>query len=93
MFKQTFKSRLLLTVAAIVMGGSLCTAAYAATEPIQAEQARTCTGVVVDEAGVPVIGAAVLIKGTLKGTSTDMDGRFTLPEAKTGDVLCSLFFK
>ena len=87
MFKKTFKSRLLLTVAAIVMGGSLCTAAYAATEPIQAEQARTCTGVVVDEAGVPVIGAAVLIKGTLKGTSTDIDGRFTLPEAKTGDVI------
>ena len=87
MIKQTCKSRLLLIVAAIFVGGCLSTAAYAATASVRAEQANTCTGVVIDEAGQPVIGAAVLIKGTLKGTSTDMDGRFTLPEAKSGDVL------
>ena len=35
-------------------------------------------GVVVDEAGEPVIGATVLIKGTSQGTVTDFDGNFAL---------------
>ena len=35
-------------------------------------------GVVVDESGVPVIGATVLIKGTMQGTVTDLDGNFAL---------------
>ena len=34
-----------------------------------------------------MIGASVLIKGTGEGTATDIDGRFTLPNAKEGDVL------
>ena len=87
MLKQTCKSRLLLIVAAIFAGACFSTGAYAAAASVRAEQASTCTGVVIDETGQPVIGAAVLIKGTLKGTSTDIDGRFTLPEAKSGDVL------
>lgn len=88
MFKSTLKSRLLLAVAAIVAGGWLFQAqASEADSQAMVQQNQTCSGVVVDEAGVPVIGAAVLIKGTLKGTSTDVDGHFTLPQAKTGDVL------
>ncbi|MBR4755731.1 MAG: TonB-dependent receptor [Bacteroidales bacterium] len=87
MLKQTCKCRLLLLVAAIFAGACFSTGAYAAAASVRAEQASTCTGVVIDETGQPVIGAAVLIKGTLKGTSTDIDGRFTLPEAKSGDVL------
>ena len=35
-------------------------------------------GVVVDEAGEPVIGATILIKGTSQGTITDYDGNFAL---------------
>ena len=35
-------------------------------------------GVVVDEAGEPVVGATVQIKGTSQGTVTDFDGNFTL---------------
>ncbi|HBX19556.1 MAG TPA: SusC/RagA family TonB-linked outer membrane protein [Porphyromonadaceae bacterium] len=35
-------------------------------------------GTVVDEAGHPIIGATVLIKGTSQGTSTDADGHFAL---------------
>lgn len=46
-----------------------------------------CGGRVIDKTGQPVIGAAVIIKGTSSGISTDADGRFTLPEAKPGDVL------
>ena len=35
-------------------------------------------GVVVDEAGEPVVGATILIKGTSQGTVTDFDGNFAL---------------
>ena len=37
------------------------------------------SGVVIDEDGEPIIGASVMIKGTKKGTVTDVDGRFSLP--------------
>jgi TonB-linked SusC/RagA family outer membrane protein len=41
--------------------------------------AQTVTGVVIfEEDGEPVIGATVLVKGTTTGTTTDMDGNFTL---------------
>lgn len=42
------------------------------------QQERTVSGVIVDAAGVPVIGANVMVKGTSNGTVTDLDGRFTL---------------
>ena len=35
-------------------------------------------GVVVDAQGLPLPGGTVLLKGTTLGTSTDMDGNFTL---------------
>ena len=35
-------------------------------------------GTVVDEAGIPIIGATVQIKGTSQGTVTDLDGNFSL---------------
>jgi len=40
------------------------------------------TGKVVDETGLPVIGASVIVKGTTEGTVTDMDGAFSLPIGK-----------
>jgi hypothetical protein len=36
------------------------------------------SGRVVDEAGDPLVGASIVIKGTTNGTITDADGRFTL---------------
>ncbi|MCQ2115513.1 MAG: SusC/RagA family TonB-linked outer membrane protein [Bacteroidales bacterium] len=38
----------------------------------------TVKGTVVDEDGLPVIGAAAFVKGTTKGSITDADGNFTL---------------
>lgn len=41
-------------------------------------QTKTVTGTVVDAAGIPVIGANVIVKGTTNGTITDFDGNFSL---------------
>jgi len=35
-------------------------------------------GVVLDDSGLPVIGAGVVVKGTTRGASTGLDGEFTL---------------
>lgn len=51
------------------------------------QQSKTAIkGTIVDQAGIPIIGANVVIKGTLDGTITDIDGNFTIQAAK-GDVL------
>ena len=51
------------------------------------QQQENCNGVVTDATGESVIGASVMIKGTTVGTVTDLDGRFTLPGVKVGDVI------
>ena len=45
-------------------------------------QTRSVAGTVVDASGNPVVGAAVVIEGTTKGTSTGLDGSFTLEGVK-----------
>lgn len=46
----------------------------------QPVQRQNVTGTIVDAAGEPVIGATVMVKGdATKGTITDYDGNFTLP--------------
>src|SRR4051812_21114444 len=49
-------------------------------------QDRTITGRVLDNAGKPVEGASVVVRGTTRGTTSVTDGSFTI-SAKTGDVL------
>ncbi len=46
-------------------------------------------GTVVDEAGEPIIGATVLVKGTNQGTVTDVDGSFTLTAPADGTLVIS----
>ena len=38
------------------------------------QQDNQCIGVVKDSSGETIIGASVLVKGTVNGTVTDMDG-------------------
>ena len=52
-------------------------------------QEKTVTGVVSDESG-PLPGANVTVKGTKRGTQTDVDGKYSL-KAKTGEVLVFSF--
>ena len=42
------------------------------------QQKTTLTGTVLDETGEPIIGANILVKGTTNGTTTDLDGHFSL---------------
>ncbi len=48
-------------------------------------QQKTVQGTVTDELGVPVMGAAVIIKNTTEATMTDYDGKYTIAveEGKT----------
>lgn len=49
-------------------------------------QTREVTGTVVDDTGMPLPGANVIIKGTTVGTQTDFDGKFAI-EAAPEDIL------
>ena len=57
------------------------------------DQPRVVTGRVTDKAGVPVIGATVIIKGTTVGASTGADGSYTLqvPAPASGAVLLASY--
>lgn len=46
-------------------------------------------GTVVDEAGEPVIGATIQVKGTSQGTVTDIDGNFNLSAPAGGTLVIS----
>lgn len=56
-----------------------------------AAEAQTVKGVVKDATGEPVIGAAVVVEGTTLGTSTGVDGSFSLnvPDAKKNVLVVS----
>lgn len=47
-------------------------------QPAPQQNTRNVTGVVKDEAGMPLIGVNVVVKGTTIGTVTDLDGLYTL---------------
>lgn len=58
-------------------------AAVAAAQPAT----ETCTGVITDSEGEPLIGASVLVAGTTLGASTDIDGRFSIKNVPVGSTL------
>ena len=47
-------------------------------EPKGTKGTRIVTGQILDEMGEPVVGATVLAKGTTSGTTTDIDGKYSL---------------
>lgn len=49
-------------------------------------QTNNVTGTVMDETGMPLPGANIIVQGTSTGTQTDFDGNFII-EAAPGDVL------
>ena len=53
-------------------------------------QAITISGLVVDAAGEPIIGASVVEKGTTNGGITDLNGKFTLTVTPGANIICGL---
>lgn len=78
------KMTLILTMG-LVSAGGIMVAAYA--QASAQTQSNVCKGVVYDSTGEPLIGATVMVKGTTNGTSTDIDGAFSLSNVKKGATL------
>ncbi len=55
------------------------------------EQQKTVSGSVTNASGETMPGVTVLIKGTTKGTTTDVDGNFTLTGVNPDDILVFSF--
>lgn len=78
-FRKTYPVvRIVLSVCLLL----LSTAAYSQPDRI--------TGTVTDQAGAPVIGASVILKGTHVGTTVDSRGRFTLAAPADGTLVVSM---
>jgi len=52
--------------------------------------AKTINGVVTDESNLAIPGVSIVIKGTTNGTSTNIDGKYTI-EVNKGDILIYSF--
>lgn len=55
------------------------------------QQQRSVSGTVTDEAGQPLPGVTVVIKGTTQGTVTDFDGVYSVSDVSAKDVLVFSF--
>lgn len=53
------------------------------------QQTNKVKGVVKDKAGIPIIGATIMEKGTTNGTVSDLDGKFSLPMVNQGTIVIS----
>ena len=55
---------------------------------VSQQKSKRITGTVIDDTGLPVIGANVVQKGTTNGIITDVDGHFSLeiPEDATLEI-------
>ena len=86
MQKKVRTVSLMLLLMGMSFGG-----AYAADTVVSTvntvQQNSVCKGIIKDATGEPIIGAAVVVKGTTNGVVTDIDGNFELSDVKKGDVL------
>ena len=74
------RKSILMRVTSVVLGLILSASALLAQKTIKV------TGTVTDVEKEPVVGVAVIVKGTSTGTSTDLDGNFSL-SAPSGSIL------
>lgn len=67
------------------------TAMLTAFAPAAVAQQLTVTGTVTDQSGQPVIGATIIEQGTTNGTTTGVDGSYTLKLRGGGGILLAWF--
>ncbi|MFY0715244.1 TonB-dependent receptor [Seonamhaeicola sp. NFXS20] len=81
---------ILKNIAFLVLFIFICNTAHShsitKTEIINYTQQKTIRGIIVDESGVPLPGATIVLKGTTNGVSTNFDGEFSI-EAELGETL------
>ena len=75
----------LFLISALSMGTTEMYASRSGASEVN-QQAKSVRGIVLDSSGSSLVGVNVVVKGTSRGTITDIDGRFTL-EANSGDIL------
>ena len=80
------KQLALLAALAIACGAPAGMTSLPSTGFTAEAQANKVTGVIRDAQGEPLIGATVKVKGTNRGTATDIDGKYSIA-ANRGDVL------
>ena len=74
-------------LACLLSVGGCYQAVYAQQTASASQTNGTCTGTVTDSTGEPMVGASVFVIGSNKGTSTDIDGNFSLAGVKSGATL------
>lgn len=52
-------------------------------------QTQKATGIVTDSNGEPLIGASIMVKGTTRGTTTDINGKFSVNAAPGSSLVVS----
>ena len=84
MIKPMLSVRAMLLVAMLTGGASslIPTSVHAATSNVQ--QKNVLKGRVIDDTGEPAVGAYVIVVGTGTGTTTELNGSFTLKNVKPG---------
>ena len=73
-FKQTFMKKLLLLMVGLAIG-------------FTAAAQTVVTGTIVDESEQPLIGATIIVPGTTQGTSSDLNGTFSLQVKKGAEEI------
>ena len=87
MFRKLRLVSMLLFLMGLFGSATYSVAHPGVTDVKSTQQAVTCTGIVKDVTGEPVIGVSVAIKGTSTGTITGLDGRFSFANVKKGDII------
>ena len=84
MIKPMLSARAMLLVAMLTggVGSFVPTSVHAATSNVQ--QKNVLKGRVIDATGEPAVGAYVIVVGTGTGTTTEVNGSFTLKNVKPG---------
>ena len=77
---------------AVVLAGATAASGVAFAAPAESPAAvqpatATCTGVVTDSEGEPLMGASVIVVGTSMGVSTDLDGKFSIANVPVGSTI------
>ena len=82
-----FRRVLYCSMKILTIGFILCASFFGTLQPAMAQNTTKITGVVRDESGLALTGVGVIVKGTKTGTSTNLDGQFSIELTQKTGVL------